>query len=111
MSLAHIDLTNSDVFQQGTPYEWFRQLRAEDPVYLNPDVFDVRRHPNNHLSFGIGEHFCLGANLARLEFNVIFEEIIPRLRDPEFVAPPRRLRSNFINGVKEMRIRFTPERV
>ena len=70
------------------------------------------RHPNEHLSFGIGEHFCLGASLARLELNAIFEQIVPRLRNPEFAAPVRRLRSNFINGTKEMRVRFDPgERV
>ena len=51
----------------------------------------------------------LGANLARLELNVIFEEIILRLREPKHTAPLRRLRSNFINGVKEMRIAFRPE--
>ena len=47
-------------------------------------------------------------NLARLELNVIFEEIVPRLRNPEFTGPVRRLRSNFVNGVKEMRVRFEP---
>ena len=73
-----------------------------------PDRFDVGRHPNEHLSFGIGQHFCLGANLARLELNAIFDELVPRLRNPELVGTPRRLRSNFINGVKEMRIRFEP---
>ena len=74
----------------------------------SPDRFDVTRADNEHLAFGIGEHFCLGANLARLELNVIFEELIARLRNPRLVAPPRRLRSNFINGVKEMRIAFDP---
>ncbi|MEE9278847.1 MAG: cytochrome P450 [Myxococcota bacterium] len=89
---------------------WYPSVNRDEEVFENPDDFDIRRSPNNHLSFGIGEHFCLGANLARLELNVIFEEMIPRLRDPGFAAPPRRLRSNFINGVKEMRIHFTPER-
>ena len=65
--------------------------------------------PNEHLAFGIGEHFCLGANLARLELQEIFREILTRLPDIELAAPPRRLRSNFINGCKEMRVQFTPE--
>ena len=67
------------------------------------------RQPNDHLAFGIGEHFCLGASLARLELQVIFKEILTRLPDMELAAPPRRLRSNFVNGCKEMRVQFTPE--
>ena len=85
---------------------WYPAANRDEEVFEDPDRFDVGRNPNEHLSFGIGEHFCLGANLARLELNAIFDEIIPRLRNPELVEPPRRLRSNFINGVKEMRVRF-----
>ena len=48
--------------------------------------------------------------LARLELNAIFDEIVPRMRNPEFAGPVRRLRSNFINGTKEMRVRFEPGR-
>ena len=68
------------------------------------------RTPNDHLSFGIGQHFCIGSHLARLELNVIFEEIIPRLRNPKFAAPPRYVRSVFVNGMKEMKITFDAER-
>lgn len=88
---------------------WYPSVNRDEEVFEDPDRFDVTRNPNEHLAFGIGEHYCLGANLARLELNVIFEEIIGRLRDPELAAPPRRLRSNFINGVKEMRVAFTAE--
>jgi cytochrome P450 len=52
----------------------------------------------------------MGASLARLEIRIMFEELLSRLPDMELVAPPRRLRSNFINGIKEMRVRYTPER-
>ena len=88
---------------------WYPSVNRDEEVFEDPDRFDIARYPNDHLAFGIGEHFCIGANLARLELNVIFEEVIPRLQNPEHAAPPRRLRSNFINGVKEMRITFTPE--
>ena len=87
---------------------WYPAANRDEEIFADPDRFDVGRHPNEHTSFGIGEHFCLGANLARLELNAIFDELVPRLRNPEFTAPVRRLRSNFINGVKEMRIRFEP---
>jgi cytochrome P450 len=87
---------------------WYPAANRDEEIFEDPDRFDVARHPNEHLSFGIGEHFCLGASLARLELNAIFEEIVPRLRSPQLAGPVRRLRSNFVNGVKEMRIRFEP---
>ena len=71
--------------------------------------FDVTRRPNEHLAFGVGEHYCLGANLARMELQEIFRGVLSRLPDLELASTPRRLRSNFINGVKEMRVRFTPQ--
>jgi cholest-4-en-3-one 26-monooxygenase len=87
---------------------WYPAANRDEEIFEDPDRFDVARHPNEHLSFGIGQHFCLGASLARLELNAIFGEIVSRLRNPALSAPPRRLRSNFINGVKEMRVRFDP---
>ena len=74
------------------------------------DVFDVGRRPNDHLAFGIGPHFCLGANLARLEIRIMFEELLRRLPDIELAGPVERLRSNFIHGIKRMPVRFTPAR-
>jgi cholest-4-en-3-one 26-monooxygenase len=87
---------------------WYPSANRDEEVFLDPDRFDVERSPNDHLAFGIGEHFCLGANLAKLELRILFEEIVRRIRTPELAGPVRRLRSNFINGVKEMRIRFAP---
>jgi cholest-4-en-3-one 26-monooxygenase len=87
---------------------WYPSVNRDEDVFENSQVFDIRRHPNDHLAFGVGEHFCLGANLARLELNEIFRGIVTHLHDIELAAPPRRLRSTFINGVKEMRIRFRP---
>ncbi|MCB1843255.1 MAG: cytochrome P450 [Halioglobus sp.] len=75
-------------------------------------VFDIHRHkrlPNIRRelrSFGIGEHFCLGMNLARLELNVIFEELIPRIRNPKFAGDVTYMRSIFINTIKGMPISF-----
>ena len=81
-----------------------------DPLaFTEPERFDVSREPNPHLGFGIGVHFCLGASLARLEMRVMFEELLRRLPDVELDGPVARLRSNFINGIKSMPVRFTPE--
>lgn len=88
---------------------WYPSANRDEAVFANPDAFDVSRDPNPHLAFGVGEHFCLGANLARMELQEIFRGVLTRLPDLELAAPPRRLRSNFINGVKEMRVRFRPQ--
>jgi cytochrome P450 len=87
---------------------WYPAVNRDEDVFERPDEFDVTRDPNDHLSFGVGEHFCLGANLARMELRKIFGGLLARLPDIELAAEPRRLRSNFINGVKEMRVQFTP---
>jgi cytochrome P450 len=89
---------------------WYSSANRDEDVFDRPHFFDVRRRPNDHVAFGVGEHFCLGSNLARMELRIIFEELLRRLPDMELVGPVRRLRSNFVNGVKEMRVRFTPER-
>jgi cytochrome P450 len=89
---------------------WYPSANRDEEVFPDAQAFQVRRSPNEHLGFGIGEHFCLGANLARLELHTAIRELTARLPDIELAAPPRRLRSNFINGVKEMRVRFTPKR-
>ena len=59
-----------------------RRRTATRTCSRDPDRFDVTRQENEHLAFGIGEHYCLGANLARLELTVIFQEILKRLRNP-----------------------------
>lgn len=77
------------------------------------DVTRARRQPDlkhQHRTFGIGEHFCLGSHLARKELQIMFEEIIPRLRNPSLAGEPHFLVSNFVPGIKRMPIRFDPER-
>jgi cholest-4-en-3-one 26-monooxygenase len=64
-----------------------------------------RRQPEH--AFGIGQHSCLGLNLARLEIRVMFEEILKRMPDVELAGDVRRLRSNFINGYKSIPVRYT----
>jgi cytochrome P450 len=90
---------------------WYVSGNRDEEVFRDPNTFDVRRTPNNHLSFGGGSHFCLGASLSRLEARVAFEEILRRLPDLEVVGPVVRVRSNFILGIKSMPVRFTPTAV
>jgi len=88
---------------------FYPSANRDEDVFPNAMSFDVGRTPNDHLAFGIGEHFCLGTRLARLEISIIFEEILRRLPDIKLNGSARRLRSNFINGIKSMPMRFTPE--
>jgi cholest-4-en-3-one 26-monooxygenase len=89
---------------------FYASANRDEDVFDHPDIFDITRTPNDHLAFGIGSHFCLGANLARLEIRVMFEELLRRMPDIELAGEPERLRSYFINGIKRMPIRFTPSR-
>lgn len=82
-----------------------------DPrVFEDPDRFDVRRTPNRHVAFGFGPHFCLGAQLARLEIRVMFEELLRRIPDWELVDPdePAIVPATFARAYDRIRIRFTP---
>src|SRR3984957_6810909 len=85
---------------------FYPSASREEDVFGEPFKFDIGRNPNPHLSFGIGEHFCLGANLARLELAVIFAELAKRLDHAEMAGPVERLRSSFVGGVKHMPIRY-----
>lgn len=81
----------------------------DEAVFGDPQRFDVTRSPNPHMAFGGGgPHFCLGANLARMEIRVMFEHLLDRMPEIEPAGSPERLRSRFINGVKHLPVRFPP---
>ena len=85
-----------------------------DPrVFASPNAFDVRRHPNPHLGFGSGRHFCMGAHIARLELQVMLRELLTRLPDIERAGPTSWLPDDpricpVIVGPRRMPVRFTP---
>jgi len=85
---------------------WYAGSNRDPAVFDDPHTFRIDRSPNPQQSFGIGEHFCLGANLARLSLRLLFTELLGTIDNVELEAPPRRLHSNLINGIKEMRIRY-----
>jgi cytochrome P450 len=89
---------------------WYPSVNRDEEIFENPYTFDIRRTPNEHLAFGIGEHFCLGAGFARKELRLMFQELFRRFPDIEMSGPPERLRSNFINGIKHLPVRYTPAR-
>jgi cytochrome P450 len=85
---------------------FYPSANRDEDVFDDPFVFRVDRDPNPHVAFGIGEHFCLGANVARLELNVMFRQLVTRLDHVELAGPVERLRSSFLGGVKHMPIRY-----
>ncbi len=86
---------------------YYPSANRDEGVFENPDVFDIERKNNHHLAFEVGEHFCLGTHLARLETRVMFEGILERLHDIELVGEVSYLRSNLIDGVKHMPMKFS----
>jgi cytochrome P450 family 142 subfamily A polypeptide 1 len=84
----------------------YESANFDDAQFPSPEVFDIERAPNDPLAFGFGAHFCLGASLARLELEVMFERLLRRLPDLELASdgPPRRT----ITGVDAMPVRFRP---
>ncbi|HYZ91833.1 MAG TPA: cytochrome P450 [Actinomycetota bacterium] len=88
---------------------WYPSANRDEDVFGDTgDTFIVDRKPNEHIAFGKGEHFCLGANLARFELRVLFEELMRRIPVMELAGEPQRLRSNFLAGIKRMPVRFAP---
>ncbi len=99
----YVELSGHTVCAGDKVVIWYASANRDDDQFSEPDRFDVRRSPNDHVAFGAGgPHFCLGAGLARLEARVLFEELLARFPGLRPDGPVRRLRSNFINGIKSL---------
>jgi cytochrome P450 len=85
----------------------FASANRDEAVFADPDRFDIRRHPNEHLVFGHGPHFCLGAHLARVQMRALFAELLARTGWLEAAGEPEYLRSSFQRGVKHLPIRWS----
>ncbi len=84
---------------------WFNSADFDTRQFPDPFTFDIHRSPNDHVAFGrMSPHLCLGAQLARMELKVLFEELLPKINDARSNGPVERLRSNFISGIKRLPI-------
>jgi len=90
---------------------FYSSANRDEDVFAAPFTFDIGREPNPHVGFGGGgPHFCLGRHLAALELRVLFEALIERMPGIALDGDVRRLRSNFLNGIKDMPVRLDPAR-
>lgn len=86
---------------------FYSSANYDDEVFEKPFEFNILRNPNPHLAFGgNGAHFCIGANLARMEIKLMFNEIADQIPDISKLAEPQRLRSGWINGVKDLQVSY-----
>ena len=81
---------------------WEGSANRDASVFDDADFFDIARKPNPHLGFGQGVHYCLGANLARLELRVLFEELLARFSSVQVVKPVEWTRSNRHTGIRHL---------
>jgi cholest-4-en-3-one 26-monooxygenase len=87
---------------------FYSSANFDPEVFDEPERFDILRNPNPHVGFGgTGSHYCIGANLARLEIDLIFNAIAQAMPDISEVSPPDRLRSGWLNGIKHYQVKYT----
>jgi cytochrome P450 len=87
---------------------WEGSANRDETAFTDPDVFDITRKPNPHLGFGQGVHYCLGANLARLELRVLFEELLTRFSVARLAKPVEWTRSNRHTGIRHLVVELAP---
>ena len=85
---------------------WYVSANRDEQIFTNPFGFDLTRAEATQLGFGVGQHFCLGARLAELQLRIFFTEFLRRYPKAEPSGPIRRMRSNFVAGIKEMPVRL-----
>ena len=87
---------------------WFPSANRDSEVFERPYDFDITRHPNQHLGFGAGPHFCLGGPLAKLEIRLAMEELLERYDGIEITGPVERVQSTFVGGLKHLPVKLKP---
>lgn len=86
---------------------FYGSANFDDDVFDDPYTFDITRTPNPHVAFGgHGAHYCIGANLARQEVRLIFDALADHAPDITKLAEPRRLRHGWINGIKDLQVKY-----
>jgi cholest-4-en-3-one 26-monooxygenase len=106
IATAETELHGQQIRQDDVVAMFYPSANRDEDAFENPNRFDIRRETNPHVAFGIGEHYCLGANLARLELQAMFRQLAERIDSVELAGPIQRMRSSFVGGIKHMPIRY-----
>ena len=108
-AMTDLELSDTEIAAGDKIVFFHASANRDEDVFADPDTFDITREPNPHIAFGGGgPHFCLGANLARMEIRVMFEHLLDRMPDLRQDGDVQRLQSQFINGVKHLPVAFSP---
>lgn len=102
------DLGGSPVRAGDAVVVWLGSANRDEDAFEDPQRFDIRRKPNVHIAFGVGPHYCVGHNVARVTLRVMFAELLSRFTGFEPAGRPERLRSNFVSGYKHVPVRARP---
>ena len=107
---ADVDLAGQTIPAGEKVMLLYPSANRDEAVFPDAATFDLRRTPNEHVAFGFGPHFCLGASLARLELRIVLEELLDRVPDLALVdeTEPALRPANFVSGYEAMPVRFTP---
>ncbi|MGW3963787.1 cytochrome P450 [Amycolatopsis sp. NPDC005003] len=105
-AVSDVRLSDVDIRAGDKVVVWFSSANRDPAVFPDPDTFDIGRAPNDHLTFGHGPHFCLGAHLARVQMRAMFDAVLDLLGHVSLAGTPVRLRSNFQNGLKSLPVRW-----
>lgn len=89
---------------------FYPSANRDADIFDAPERFRIDRNPNRHIGFGIGEHFCAGAHIARLEIQMAYQYLLPQIEEIELTGPPARLHSTFVGGIKRLPIRYRLKR-
>ena len=85
---------------------FYASTNRDESIFEDPFTFNIDRSPNRHLAFGYGEHFCMGAHLARRSQRVILEELARRVEHWEIIGEPEWIKSSFVVGLKHLPVRY-----
>jgi cholest-4-en-3-one 26-monooxygenase len=107
-ALENYELSGVQIKKGQRVVMFYRSANFDEEVFEDPSTFNILRNPNPHVGFGgTGAHYCLGANLARMTINLIFNAVADHMPDLTPVSKPERLRSGWLNGIKHWQVDYT----
>jgi len=101
-----VEIRGQQIQKGDTLALFYPSANRDEDVFENPYTFDITRQPNRHVAFGIGEHFCAGAHVARLEIEMAFKFLLPHIKEIELAGEVSRLKSNLVGGIKHLPVRY-----